>query len=283
MPIVRENIPKLVQDMRHFSNGDDSLYRVRCSDSELSERKDMFHIPFHLRHLVGTQRYSIAGLPCLYLGTSIYVCWQEMGKPDLNKMYLSRFKCVNSDNVKVINFSYSLETLKKNDFEKFFFVESEDANEELQIAYLVMYPLLIACSYNRAFNGGAFNIEYIIPNLLLQWISKEKSVVSGISYFSTKTPQLRHSKVGINFVFPPDRTSPKLEGFCPQLKRNFNLTKPISWQLLDTIGGADLFEVETYPCFDSVDESFVKNYNMTKFAQAEDLLNKILNTEAVDA
>ncbi len=120
LPIVRENIPKLVQDMRHFSNGDDSLYRVRCSDSELSERKDMFHIPFHLRHLVGTQRYSIAGLPCLYLGTSIYVCWQEMGKPDLNKMYLSRFKCVNSDNVKVINFSYSLETLKKNDFEKFF-------------------------------------------------------------------------------------------------------------------------------------------------------------------
>lgn len=283
LPIIHENIPKLVHDMRHFSQGDDSLYRVRCSDHELSEREDMFHIPFQLRHLVGTQRYSIAGLPCLYLGTSIYVCWQEMGKPDLNKMHISRYKCENKTDVKVINFSYSLETLKKSDFEDFLFIESEDGNIDLQIAYLVMYPLLMACSFNRAFNGGAFNIEYIIPNLLLQWISKEKSLVSGISYLSTKTPQLRHSKIGINFVFPPDRSNLQLDGFCPKLKRYFSLTKPISWQLLDTIGGAEIFEVDTYPCFDSVDEGFVKNYKMTKFHQAEQLIKKILNTRAVDA
>ncbi|WHP63846.1 hypothetical protein [Vibrio harveyi] len=283
LPIISQNIPKLVHDMKHFSKGDDSLYRVRCSDSELSERKEMFHIPFHLRHLVGTQRYSIAGLPCLYLGTSIYVCWQEMGKPDLNKMHLSRYRCENKSDVKVINFSYSLETLKKSNFENFLFFENEDDNIELQIAYLVMYPLLMACSFNRAFNGGAFNIEYIIPNLLLQWISKEKSLVSGISYFSTKTPQLRHSKIGINFVFPPDRANIQLNGFCSKLKRDFSLTKPISWQLLDTIGGGELFEVDTYPCFDSVDEGFVKNYDMTKFYQVEELLKKILNTDTVDA
>ncbi|MGY3943111.1 hypothetical protein [Aeromonas tecta] len=284
LPIIKDNIPKLVRDIQHFLKSDDKLYRVRCSDHELSERKDMFHIPFHLRHLVGTQRYSIAGLPCLYLGTSIYVCWQEMGKPDLNRMYLSRYECVNEESVSVINFSYSLETLKKTEFENLFFPEDDehDGNVDLQNAYIVMYPLLIACSYNRAFNGGNFNIEYIIPNLLLQWISKEKSNVSGISYFSTKTPQLRHSKIGINFVFPPDRALVQLSGFCAKLKENFNLTKPISWQLLNTIDSTEKTEQESTPHFDSVDEGFVKHYKMTRFYKVECLLENILKTDHVD-
>jgi hypothetical protein len=140
---------------------------------------------------------------------------------------------------------------------------------------------LLACSYNRAFNHGSFNVEYIIPNLLLQWISKEKSDVSGISYFSTKTTQLRHSDIGVNFVFPPKTSSVLSSGFCPELSKTFFLTKPISWQLLDTIGGREVFELDTPPSFDNVDEGFVKNYRITKFYQAEEMLSKILVTEAV--
>lgn len=284
IPIINNNIPKLVRSLKGFLNFDDKLYRVRCSNHELSERKDMFHIPFHLRHLVGTQRYSIAGLPCLYLGTSIYVCWQEMGKPDLNKMYISRYECLNEESVNVINFSYSLETLKKTEFENLFFNfdDEHDDNIEIQKAYIVMYPLLMACSYNRAFNGSSFNIEYIIPNLLLQWISKEKSNVSGISYFSTKTPQLRHSKIGINFVFPPERTSVKLNGICSKLRGYFHLTKPISWQLINTIDSTEKSDIESMECFNNVDEGFVKHYKMTKFYKVERLLEKIFKTEIVD-
>lgn len=51
------------------------LFRVRKSERPLSTRKDIFHIPFNQRHLVSAQRYSVAGLPCLYLGTSLYICW----------------------------------------------------------------------------------------------------------------------------------------------------------------------------------------------------------------
>jgi hypothetical protein len=280
-PIIHNNIGKLIHDMTRYSKKDRSLYRVRYSEDDLKNRGDMFHIPFNMRNLVGTQRYSIAGLPCLYLGTSLYVCWQEMGKPDLNKLFLSRFKVENKNKVRVLNFAYSLETLKHAEKELFFLSFNGSNNQHLHKAYIVLFPLLLACSYNRAFNHGSFNVEYIIPNLLLQWISKEKSDVSGISYFSTKTTQLRHSDIGVNFVFPPKTSSVLSSGFCPELSKTFFLTKPISWQLLDTIGGREVFELDTPPSFDNVDEGFVKNYRITKFYQAEEMLSKILVTEAV--
>ncbi|MDD8964989.1 hypothetical protein LAY44_22110, partial [Escherichia coli] len=84
------------------------LYRVRKSDSVLRERKDLFHIPFKLRHRVSAMRFSVSGLPCLYLGTSIFVCWQEMGKPDFDKLYISSF-ISNNDNshVRILDLGYN--------------------------------------------------------------------------------------------------------------------------------------------------------------------------------
>ncbi|MBI6189386.1 hypothetical protein JEP98_09460 [Providencia rettgeri] len=283
LPIVKDNISKIIYNLKDLlidklNIGKESLYRVRCSNFELKTRQEMFHIPFNLRHLVGTQRYSIAGLPCLYLGSSIYVCWQEMGKPELDKMYISKYEYKGIENKKIINFAYSLETLKypEESLENFFL--SDDSRTEInrQIAYLVMYPLLMACSYNRAFNGGSFNIEYIIPNLFLQWISKEKSTVSGISYFSTKTLQLRHSKIGVNFVFPPDSNSSKLSGFCEKLEQDFYLSKPISWQLLDTINDEFGLEKNKGLGYGNLEEYFVTNYKFTKFHKVENIMDSFL-------
>jgi hypothetical protein len=44
------------------------LYRVRRDSSDSLTREDLFHIPFEERYKVTTQRYSIPGVPCLYLG-----------------------------------------------------------------------------------------------------------------------------------------------------------------------------------------------------------------------
>ena len=82
------------------------LYRVRsdrtaASDGEIS-RKDMFHVPFEKRRLVQNQRYSIAGLPCLYLGSSIWICWEELGRPSLDSLSISRFQVV--ENAVVLDF-----------------------------------------------------------------------------------------------------------------------------------------------------------------------------------
>ncbi|UAB71652.1 hypothetical protein INR79_07075 [Vibrio sp. SCSIO 43132] len=140
--IIKDAISHLSRELKQVCVKPNYLYRVRVSESPLTARKDMFHIPFNMRHLVGAQRYSIAGLPCLYLGTSIYVCWQEMGKPNLDSLYISSYQlnAANYNNPKrLLNFAYSLEAMKKSDMELLFFdFESDEPSLEQQIGHFVL-------------------------------------------------------------------------------------------------------------------------------------------------
>lgn len=141
--VIKDNIIHLTKGMVGYGGIERSLYRVRYSDANIFNRNEMFHIPFQLRHLVSTQRYSIAGVPCLYLGTSLYVCWQEMGTPDLNKLYLSRFNytSVNGDRIKYLDFAYSLETLRHVNLERF--VESSEEDISKNLAQMICTDLVI--------------------------------------------------------------------------------------------------------------------------------------------
>ncbi len=251
---------------KHFSFKK-SLYRVRQSECQLSKRQDIFHIPFGQRHLVKTQRYSIAGLPCLYLGSSLYVCWQEMGRPNLDNLYLSRYRVSSSRKINVLNFAYSLETLKdKINMPSMLFDEGMTENEEQ--ALFVMWPILAACSFNVQFPDSSFCIEYIFPNLLLQWISKETKI-SGVMYLSTKTTQIRDKGLEVNFVFPPTQNSIKND-FCEDLRNTFKWSRPISWQILNTLEDVPSEDVYSYVSkIDNVEKQITINYATTTFYKME--------------
>ena len=61
------------------------MYKCRENAKLFHFTKDeMFHIPYDKRNLVGNQRYSLFGLPCLYLGGSSYICWEELGRKDFS-------------------------------------------------------------------------------------------------------------------------------------------------------------------------------------------------------
>ena len=78
-----QNLP-IINDRNNF-------YRIRVSDNRSLAKSDLFHIPFESREKVTTQRYSIPGLPCLYLGDSMFVCWEELNRPDFDRIHVSRF------------------------------------------------------------------------------------------------------------------------------------------------------------------------------------------------
>jgi len=80
-------------------------YRVRRSKAPSLSREDLFHIPFEERHKVATQRYSIPGLPCLYLSGSLYTCWEEMGRPPFHELHVAAFWAKQGASLKVLNFS----------------------------------------------------------------------------------------------------------------------------------------------------------------------------------
>jgi len=68
----------------------DKYYRIRKSDVELNKRKDLFHIPFTHREMISTQRFSVPGLPTLYLGATINECWRELGQPAMDRCYVTK-------------------------------------------------------------------------------------------------------------------------------------------------------------------------------------------------
>ncbi|WP_333881204.1 hypothetical protein [Atlantibacter hermannii] len=233
-PLINKHIQRITIPLKDICNIQQPLYRVRKSERPLIDREDIFHIPFSKRHLVSAQRYSVAGLPCLYLGSSLYVCWQEMNKPDFDKLYISSF--ITRDNkTKVLNFAPHLKISFSSK------VKNEDEvieNNFIKSSYLVLWPLILSCSYIKSHESSSFTQEYIIPNLLMQWISRRsQSPISGIAYSSTRMKKSRESKLSINVVFPPKATYRQTiqNDYCPRLSSLFEFTPPVSWQVLKTL------------------------------------------------
>lgn len=195
-----QHIHRITEPLNVFCNDNKPLFRVRKSEKSLISRSEIFHIPFSSRQFVDAQRYSVAGLPCLYLGTSLYVCWQEMDKPDFDKLFISSFTTQETDS-KVLNFASPFMTLPS-------IVDTNDENRidinRVKGSYMIFWPLIMACNYTKKDNSAKFIQEYIIPNLLMQWISRKTySTIVGVAYYSTKIPKSRISYRSINVVFPP--------------------------------------------------------------------------------
>lgn len=209
------------------------LYKMRLgSSNHFYSSDDMFHIPFQNRGLVKTNRYSIPGLPCVYLGSTPLTCWEEMGKPDLNSTHTSLF--LPSHGLNYLDISIPPSSFVEH------FERSLKLNYGVKVltslygmlrAYLIRWPLIACCSVRVLNAADAFKPEYIIPQLLLQWVQKS-AVYDGISYFSTKIDKytLNNFPIYQNFAFPVKEN--KASGQCEELRAKFvHITKAVPWQV----------------------------------------------------
>ncbi|MHA1088381.1 hypothetical protein [Enterobacter ludwigii] len=299
-PSINWHLHKICVPLNQLSDKDTPLFRVRKSDKPLKKRDDIFHIPFSKRHLVNAQRYSVAGLPCLYLGTSLYVCWLEMNKPDFDKLYISSFKAKDVDS-KILNLAsnHMILPTKQNGDES----TIVDTNKTIG-SYIIFWPLIIACNYIRQNPNSSFIQEYIIPNILMQWIGRKTgSSILGVAYFSTKMPNTRSSARAVNIVFPPKVTYDQTIKFkyCPKLSNLFDFTNPLSWQVLKTLEYPDpatknlvqaraknyLSEIAKNNKIEEIDDDLIALYPLTDFYKLEicikDLFDhKIIDNNAID-
>ena len=88
------------------------LFRVRASRNKYLSKKEIFHIPFEERGKVNNQRFSIDGFPCLYLGSSIYVCWEELNRPNFDNLFISKFK-LKTKRPNILDLTFSVDQSKK--------------------------------------------------------------------------------------------------------------------------------------------------------------------------
>ena len=221
------------------------LYRVcRVYDNSPYPRTRVFHTPYNMRSKVSSSRYSIAGYPSLYLATSILLCCEEMHiDPYQDLAIVSRFRM--EQNMEYANASINVIELaiKPQDFVQV--INESDSmhrkidahrlnDKSVQEAYLLWYPLIAACSYIRRNKNDPFAAEYIVPQLLMQWVRSEANQSSnedyaqltGIRYFSCSS--VKASDMGFNYVFPTSGIpiSPDLL-YCRVLSKAFRLTEPV--------------------------------------------------------
>ena len=66
-----------------------TFYRMRA-EGGISEKNEYYHLPFDKIHLSKSERFSIEGYPCLYLGYSKHVCEIEISSGSLAKFTLKK-------------------------------------------------------------------------------------------------------------------------------------------------------------------------------------------------
>lgn len=167
-------------------NKKNPLIRLRYSESDLLCRKDIFHIPFTQRHNISQQRYSITGVPCLYLSGCAFTAWLELNKPNFSNLWCAGFRA--KTDIKVLDLAVRLDSIiKESDF----------------TGRLIFYPLVIATSFVAKYPKSPFKEEYIISNILLQAIINNTDL-NGIRYFSTKISNYKneYAWMATNIVLP---------------------------------------------------------------------------------
>ena len=237
-----------------LTTGPVPLYRVvRVEENKVFPRKRIFHPPYSLRRRIATNRYSIAGFPSLYLATTVELADLENGlfshrqpaiaaRFSLNTNYIRTIE----QSIRILDLSWtpqaladpgSAEKIKEN---RKRFEDLVDASDRISGSsakvlcaperYLLRYPLLAACSYIRVKREG-FAPEYILPQLLTQWLRQELDAeLVGIKYFSCYTEHA--ATLGANYCFPATgdtilRDKGGEESYCPVLNEAFLLTEPV--------------------------------------------------------
>lgn len=238
-------------------------FRARTSNYSSLTSKDMKHIPFNKRGIIANQRYSINGIPCLYLGSSVFVCWEELERPTPDTLWINRYKPTQmcEASFKVLNLSttaYMLcnyETNIGKGFNKAKFIED----------FFVGWTLQSICSIVVKEPKRDFMSEYIIPQLIMQNL---KSVgIEGVLYFSVKMRGAYYSNCGwiARNLAIPAFDERKGDMHSQQIDSMFAMSEPINMGMFNS-GIIPPTTISVYP-----------NQNLARMTAIVQISDQILN------
>lgn len=200
-----------------------AFYRMRSAENYTQYTKnskdEMYHIPFNLRHLIGNERYSITGFPTFYLSASVYGCWEECKRCNLDFSNVALFKSTS----------------------ELTFLDMVLPNDEKSVTYesLLGLPLILASRLKVIHKDGRFVPEYIIPQLAMECLiaARKESVdgnLIGIRYESIHLDErdlifdkFYREDLFYNFAIPPFESNHA--GVCSKVKSLFEFWANTSW------------------------------------------------------
>jgi len=148
-------------------------------------------------------------------------------------MWMSRFECAEDSRLRILDFSFRPAVVAAMLVGESALVQEETPHGKMAVAYAIAWPLIAACSLASHKSNVPFNVEHIVPQLLMRWLQiraeADPKVCYGLRYFSTKIRPYELDRKGVSYVFPAHRTATK--GVCELLKETFCWTGPVQWQL----------------------------------------------------
>jgi len=186
------------------------LYRMRSQRGyKLYLRKEMFHIPTNKTQIVSNYRYSINGFPCLYLGASLYVCWEETRRSDI-------------DNVNYVKITPTKDLT---------FVATTCPDEFKNEDDVIQFFVFALCTKMADNDNDKFQFQYAFPELLLHLLinsMKKGDNAWGIKYVSAryfeKDCQFSSEPFFYNYVIPKREPIDGIDYLSNDLKAAFNVS-----------------------------------------------------------
>lgn len=186
--------------------GEIQFFRARLSDdAKTFKAKDMLHLPLSMRGKTGNYRFSIPGIPSLYLGNSSYACWIEMGCPPEYKFNVA--PVVLDGEQKIFN----LAVMSRNWF------KLDELEEEKVHCWLKLLILMMATSYTVNESGRIFKSEYILSQSIM--LACKELGYDGVAYFSKRVSDEIFAYAAINLaLFTPYQRNKKYSAVCEHIK-----------------------------------------------------------------
>lgn len=171
-----------------------TFYRCRVDKQKKLSRTEMLNIPLNKRSLCASERFSIPGIPCLYLGVTSYCCWKEVGCP--SEYLLSSFRLKKKrKNLRILNLVLSQALLNGRLSSPC--QDWSDLEEEI----LAFFPIVLATAFHvENYNSENYHSEYTIANLIMNCLYDLK--IDGIAYFSAKNASEFDYPYGVDLAIP---------------------------------------------------------------------------------
>ena len=182
------------------------LFRARVSDSVHTYKvSEMLHLPFYMRGRTGNYRFSIPGIPSLYLGNSSYACWLELGRPAEHKFNVAPVILDGSQKI------FNLAVMSRNWF------SLNELEEEDVHCWLKLFILMMATSYTVREENRTFKSEYIVSQSIM--LACKELGYDGVAYFSKRVRDEIFAYAAINLaLFTPYQAKKNYSAVCDRIK-----------------------------------------------------------------
>lgn len=165
------------------------FYRMRSAQGyKVYSREGIFQIAGENRKLTSKLRFSDDGHPCLYLGASLYVAWEEVRRASFDTVNFARFN--NTRQVTVLDLTVRNRCKGLMDF-------------------IMSYISLLTSA--KVEDGDKYKYRYEVSGLLMKLLQNSiarKGNVDGIKYISSrqfdgKDIEIKGQSIMGAYVFPP--------------------------------------------------------------------------------